>query len=240
MLSIKSIFKKHNRNVLRFNISDQIAIDTVSLASSNTPKWYKDIPRFADSDPTKKIFSHTVKQCVPFLEAMTCGYHILLPCDIDVYQNKDGLTEIRWRSSFDPISERSGKTEEYLNVPDGYQKNNSFVWKFPAYLNIPKGYSVLVTHPLNRYDLPFHTLSGVIDGDFTMAIGGNLPFFIKNNFNGVIKRGTPIAHVLPFKQENWELKKEKGIEEYAKQNRTNSTSVIFGWYKDSHWKKKKW
>jgi hypothetical protein len=37
-------------------------------------------------------------------------------------------------------------------------------------------------------------------------MSGNIPFFIKEGFSGVIPKGTPIAQVIPFKRESWTSK----------------------------------
>ena len=34
----------------------------------------------------------------------------------------------------------------------------------------------------------------------------NVPFVIKNNFSGIIERGTPMFQVIPFKREKWDSK----------------------------------
>jgi hypothetical protein len=229
-----------NKKKLKFDISDDIAIDTLSKASANIPKWYSEIPRFYSDDPSTSINSHTVKLCSPFLEAMIIGYHVLCPVDIQVITKEDGQIEFKWRSVFNPAVERKNENIKHVSAPTGYSNLNHFVWKFPVAINIPEGYSILITHPLNRNDLPFYTLSGVVDGEYTMAVGGNLPFFIKEGFNGIIKQGTPIAHVIPFKRENWEIEKTAGVVDLGRKNRVKTTAVISGWYKNNHWRKKQW
>jgi hypothetical protein len=63
---------------------------------------------------------------------------------------------------------------------------------------------VLLTHPLNREDLPFHVTSGIIDSDVFFN-AGNIPFFIKEDFEGVIPKGTPIAQLIPIKRYDWKM-----------------------------------
>jgi hypothetical protein len=120
-----------------------------------------------------------------------------------------------WPSDFEPIA---------------------FAWRFNATILIPGGYSLLITHPLNRFDLPFQTLSGVVD-NFHLY-DGDLPFLLKKGFRGVIPMGTPIAQILPFKRENWKSVKDASIVKQAELNRRYSTSVFKGWYKNNIWKRK--
>jgi antitoxin (DNA-binding transcriptional repressor) of toxin-antitoxin stability system len=64
---------------------------------------------------------------------------------------------------------------------------------------------------------------------------GSIPFYIKNGFEGVIKSGTPVAQIIPFKQENWKAEVESGLCEYAKAYRRSSP---IDWYKKKARKRK--
>jgi hypothetical protein len=67
---------------------------------------------------------------------------------------------------------------------------------------LPKGYSLFFTHPSNRFDLPFITMSGFVDTD-VHNIAVHLPFLIKKGWSGLIESGTPIAQIIPIKREYW-------------------------------------
>jgi hypothetical protein len=112
-----------------------------------------------------------------------------------------------------------------------------FVWQTMVALNLPKGYSCIITHPLNRHDLPFISLSGIVDAD-SMLNEGSIPFYIKEDFEGLIKTGTPILQVIPFKREGWKLEEKKGLLEKATVNGIRSLNYSYGWYKKYVWKKK--
>jgi len=55
-------------------------------------------------------------------------------------------------------------------------------------------------------DLPFQTLSGIVDCD-VHPNSVFVPFFLKKDFEGIIPAGTPIMQLLPFKRESWESSK---------------------------------
>ena len=76
-------------------------------------------------------------------------------------------------------------------------------------VHTPPGYSVLVTAPFNRTDLPFEPLTGVIDTDRSNSIL-HLPMFC-NLPDGmhVIEKGTPVAQVIPFKREEFAVSVRK-------------------------------
>ena len=60
------------------------------------------------------------------------------------------------------------------------------------------------THPVNRFDLPFTTLSGLVDCDRYTDTWIHFPAHWHNTrFQGVLPKGTPIAQCIPVKRENW-------------------------------------
>jgi hypothetical protein len=201
------------------------------------PQWYKDGERFLGGKPSLYPKSNSsLKLCVPFLDALTSGYMVQCPQDLLVEKLEDGSVGIGWKYEADIIDKRDPASTPTLPIPTGHVSTN-YIWKLPLYIRVPKGYSVLFTHPLNRHDLPFTTLSGVVDADYAVP-GGALPFFLKSGFTGIIPRGTPIAQLIPFKREDWTLKETKGLKKEGEIETYNSLSVISGWYKKHHWRKK--
>jgi len=202
------------------------------------PKWYKETP-LINPDSNKNIIptSKTVKACSPFLDALTTGYALTLIADIGVSQTTDGAF-ISWTCE-EPICDvRKPRLAPPELVPTGFDPAE-FVWKTNAVIKAPAGYAMLITHPLNRFDLPFFTLSGIVDGGWSMQ-GGNLPFFLKQGFEGIIPMGTPFAQIIPFKVEPWILEKDPSQIEEGKKNSFLTSRVSMGWYKSTHWKKKKY
>ncbi len=115
-----------------------------------------------------------------------------------------------------------------------------FTWDLHVSYTLPKGYSALITHPLNRNDLPFTTVSGIIDSGIVMSPHGNVPFYLKKNFTGVIPQGTPVAQIIPFSQKSWHLKKTKGLSKAGMQHNLLGGLVFSGWYKKNIWTKKEY
>jgi hypothetical protein len=170
------------------------------------PAWYKSLPQTAASalmgEKTK-----TVKKCPPFIDAMTYGFLIPLPIDLEV---KDG--EFTWH--FDVPK---GFVSEYAHSPISFHDpiqvsgtpffdDDRFVIKLNNFWNIqaPPGYSLLFTHPINRPDLPFTTITGLVDCDTFHDSPINFPVrWHDASFNGVLPKGTPIAQCLPVRRENW-------------------------------------
>jgi hypothetical protein len=81
-----------------------------------------------------------------------------------------------------------------------------FLIKFHNFWTIqaPEGYSLLFTHPANRFDLPFTTLTGLVDCDRYHDVPINFPAHWHNqDFSGVLPKGTPVAQCIPVKRKSW-------------------------------------
>jgi hypothetical protein len=170
------------------------------------PDWFKALPA-KTFNAIMGEETQTVKKCPPFIDAMTCGFLIPLAADLKV---QDG--EFSWE--FDPPA---GLASEYPHSPVGFHapsqvagtpffEDDRFIIKFNNFWTIetPSGYSLLCTHPVNRTDLPFTTLTGLVDCDTFHDSPLNFPARWHDvNFNGVLPKGTPVAQCLPVKRESW-------------------------------------
>jgi hypothetical protein len=208
--------------------------EPLSEAKNFIPEWYKKIPPF--TAPKAQIANYksnvTLKQCIPFLDSLTNGFMITTQMDIQVTIMGDGEPSLTWMNSPDPLILRDINANKMPN-PKGTH-NTHFAWILPCYLKTPKGYSMFFTHPLNRFDLPFFTLSGIIDGDKGIT-NGIAPFFLHKDFEGIIPKGTPIAQIIPFKKENWVARKEIKIKELGDKENFKARSVVRGYYKANVW-----
>jgi hypothetical protein len=153
-------------------------------------------------------------------------------------KNNNGSPFITWNGAEFPPKSRDIIADLNL-VPTGHYPLE-FTWQTGVANTIPLGYSMLITHPINRHDLPFTTLTGIVDGGLVMAPTGSIPFYIKDGFEGLIPQGTPIAQIIPFRQENWSSKITKGLTEIAKEHHKKTNSLIYGWYKKTFWIRKKY
>ena len=92
---------------------------------------------------------------------------------------------------------------------------------------------------MNRYDLPFYTLSGVVDSD-SWGLPVFFSFFVKRNFIGTIPKGTPVMQFFPFKRDSWEIEIDDSNEiiEEEEFKAENIRTVVTGYYKKDIWKRK--
>jgi hypothetical protein len=209
-------------------------------AKNIMPNWYKKIPKWKDN----KIFTvenglqQSLKQCMPFMDGYTTGYLVTLPYDLYVTLSEHGTPYLGWKGGniFPP---RSRDISDQNLIPQLHYETE-YTWNLCVSFTIPKGYSIIFTHPFNRYDLPFTTLTGIIDGGLIMEAHGNAPFYIKKGFEGLIPQGTPIAQLIPFRQENWKSKVTKGLIKRGEEHKNKSLLLFSGWYKQTFWTRKKY
>jgi hypothetical protein len=175
------------------------------------PEWFKALPQKAFNPTIGKEFL-TVKKCPPFIDAMIYGFMIPLVCDLKVENG-----EFSWDREV-PGGGYTVFTRSPIDIHDPSQVEGSpffdddrYVIKFNSFWTIttPPGYSLLVTHPVNRIDLPFTTITGLIDCDHYTDNLINFPARWNDPaFNGVLPRGTPVAQCLPIKREEWQIRTE--------------------------------
>jgi len=175
-------------------------------AIKNMPQWWKDIPAYSNDE--KKINLNprpnvTVKRCVPTIDAFGAGYYVPLWADLLVKQN-NGIPSLNWNTSTPVADTWSESQVSSFEFKDGYSKlafKNLHGWT----IKTPPGWSCMFIHPIAYPNLPFEVIPGIVDTDvFNVEI--NVPFIIKEGFEGIIERDTPMFQVVPFKRETWNSK----------------------------------
>jgi hypothetical protein len=210
--------------------SQNILVDYLkpNSASRNIPDWFKTI-----QGVSKENHDLTIKKCMPVLDAFTLGYTFRTSADV-MYDNSlkrfidNGVERVITHHAdfqlegfeFDPSVE-----------PHPYKWINQFHCK------TPKGYSTLFTHPLNRGDLPFTSMSAVVDTDKHPLVV-QFPFFIKKDFNGLIPAGTPILQAIPFKRDDWKSDYGDEEESYDYEHFWKWFNPPMARYKREFWQKK--
>ena len=214
----------------------EMFFDPIVPAYTTIPQWYKDIPVVKElSISAVGSVGTNIKHCTPFLDALTAGYMLVLSDDILVkWENK--IPTLQWRTYKTQITDHSSDQYNGFSAPEGYHPH-VFKWSNEFFIKLPKEYSLWCTHPVNRFDLPFQVMSGFVDADvFPLAI--QFPFFIKNNWSGIIESGTPLAQLIPIKRDSWELSIEKSDEDLTKISRREYGKKIIRSYKTRYWSKK--
>jgi hypothetical protein len=193
-----------------------------SPAYMHIPDWWKNISPHTSISGVNSV--PTVKQCPPTIDAFSSGYLIFTQCDM--FFNEEGFFEYSYPEK---IVERwyKGQTDG-LMFQEGYSE---YVYKFINrwIVKTPKGWSSLFIHPPAYPDLPFTTLTGIVDTD-KLNTDINPPFRMKSGWTGIIKAGTPIAQIIPVKRSEWTSSIEKISEEEFLENQNNLKSGGYGKY----------
>jgi hypothetical protein len=216
------------------------------------PQWFKDAPRyqFNESKMIAEDNYHnlTLRHCMPFIDSLSSGYFFTTWTDIYVeridgkpkfiYENTSAVDQfgfglIQYQEHFQSHVKQSHGYDPFL-----------YAWSTYWRLKTPEGVSCLFTQPLNRTDLPFMTLSGIMDTDKWHG-SDVLNFALQEGFEGLIPKGTPYVQIIPFKREDWqsevltesdeELQKDRDLVTHLRQKEVKS-----GYYRDNLWQNKKY
>lgn len=197
-------------------------------AVEGLPDWFKALPQ-KSYNPMTDGSEQTVKRCPPFIDAMTHGFLIPLPCDLKVENG-----EFSW--DFDPpVNSTNRSMRSPIAFHDSSQvagtpfhAEDRFIIKFNNFWTIeaPAGYSLLFTHPCNRQDLPFTTLTGLVDADVYRDAQVHFPAYWHNTeFSGLLPKGTPVAQCIPIKRNRWTMRTEGLSVEQISQMRELTHSI---------------
>jgi hypothetical protein len=236
--------KKPEENlIIEFSVDEHVDfIDLPKPSTKYLPGWYSKLERYIGGAPDTEVGAlpnKAVKLCVPYRDALTFGYTIELWTDVQIdTTSQSEYPPIGQTFPFPPaVQVRNPNLSKGIPTPMGCGDHH-FIWQLPFNFRTPPGYSLYFTHPINRYDLPFITLTGVIDSDTPMA-KGNYPFFLKEGFKGVIEAGTPIGQFFPFKRENWKLERNADLEKLAtRETFLAMRNVRGGYYEKNVWNRK--
>jgi hypothetical protein len=210
-------------------------------ASSVIPEWYKKISplSFETNDFAAKQHGGnlSVKRCIPFLDAISSGYVIELQEDVVVSKDLGSdVPKVSWRSDNTVISMHDKGQHLGLPAPKGFA-DSVYKWENAWTISTPPGYSTYFSHPINRFDLPFTTISGIVDTD-AYPIPVHFPFYLQDGFEGIIPKGTPIVQINFVKREHWQSVTEKFSEKRSEISLQSFLAHMSGAYKKKWWIKK--
>lgn len=199
------------------------------LARETISDWVRSMPAKAFSELHDREV-RTVKQCPPFIDAMAHGFMILLPCDVHVEQ---GLFRWDWDIPM-PVVDGHPRSPLSFHPPEQvtgtpFQAAHLAVIKFNSFWTIAleDGWSLFATHPVNRHDLPFRLLSGLVDSDKFSDAGINFPAtWIDPQFSGMLPKGCPVAQCFPVPRTRPELVFDTLTDEHAIRYGTTVAEVL--------------
>jgi hypothetical protein len=175
------------------------------------PDWLRAMPAQAASEIHGRDI-RTVKQCPPFVDAMSYGFMILLPCDIQVDR---GAFAWDWDVPA-PVTEGHPRAPLSFHVAAQFPgapfaQGDRAALKFNSFwtVELEPGWSLFATHPVNRADLPFRLITGLVDSDRFFDGGINFPaVWTEPEFRGTLPKGTPVAQCFAVPRAAYELSVE--------------------------------
>lgn len=204
------MFRKNKMsNNIEFVALDKYAFEVCPKpfpASQALPQWWKDATPYikdARNPDGKKIIienfesNASFKKCTPMLDMLSSGYIVPLWADILV-SNINGVQDISWRVKRNVFTTHDGQEVE---IPIGYSKKQ-FKFSNQWIPKLPKGYSALIIPCPGYPNNIFRPISGIIDYDKTTH-PLYPPVYIKEGFEGIVEKGTPMFQIIPFKRNNW-------------------------------------
>lgn len=213
-------------------------------AVRNLPDWYRKTEPYVDEPipdqrKTNDNSSSTIKRCNPVFDAITAGYLLLTPVDINVRLNDDGSQFYEW-PSLDVI--RFHPVEQNPNYPGQDGRRHAYPkFNHPWLIKTPPGYSTYFMPPAHRGGV-FKILEGFVDTDVYHQVV-ELPFVIDPNFEGLIPAATPMAQVIPIKRESWRFKARERVEaDLINRDRSIAAlrSVFNNAYRNMFWHRKQY
>lgn len=188
-------------------------------ASQFIPNWWKDLP-----DTTESNFSImsggpnlTVKKCIPTLDMLTAGYIVSLPCDVQVNFNNSGEYYTKWLIHSEVFDVWNNAQVSNFKLEEQYNTKPVFKNIHGWTIKTPPGWSSYITHPIGHPDLPFKSISAMVDTDL-LVTEINTPFTFKKNWSGILEKGTPMFQIIPFERNSWKAKYSFITEQQHKNN----------------------
>lgn len=220
---------------------------TPKPGKTQIPRWFSSADKYWKEPGQKETLTHEwgakilgFKSCPALLDLFLDAYYLVTPCDILFYKDpQSGFLMAKTEDGYEDFIGYRDPMEGFAN-PYGYSPYH-FHW-YPNWgVKLEKGYSAIFMSPVNRYDLPFISTAGIIDSDM-LDTPGLIPFFLRDDFSGILPAGTPYIQIFPFKRESWKMEVEYPSQEEIIKRHNDSGSFLRtaegGQYKKHLWKRK--
>ena len=208
-------------------------------AARCVPEWLHQIPTHVPCpEQAERVEGSqqtpTVKNCMPFIEAMTFGYVIPIPTDITFTMEAGNLrVDV---AGFDVPLVDVHNGDQLLGAP--YAGTPIVKFRTPWLIRTPAGYSTLVLPPLNRFEIPFLPLAGLVETDtYYRQIAFPTLCTMQAGQQIKIAKGTPLVQVAAVSREVWSSQ-VSGCDVEANKAQDERWDANPHMYRQDHWQKK--
>ena len=203
-----------------FNKTHKIIFKTITPAILD--KYSPDDGRKDLIDIFKKIIPRSdntsIKKCPGIIDYCKQGYIIRAWQDIKIKTNQDAES-YQWSTPYSTDKFLSKELNNLINYdiitgmgPDlfynYFPKNNTLktVLKIntPWFIELPKNYKALFLPVWYDNESRFSTIPGILDPILDSRINIQL-YWHELGKENIIKAGTPLVKIIPFKNDNWEI-----------------------------------
>lgn len=155
----------------------------------------------------------TIRNCPGIEDVFNFGYTVYFPTDIFI--DSTDKENIYWFAPNIEIPSLKKTGLKYIDF-NNIESTENFLFPENSHkislkinslwgIKTENGYSIWISRPMFRSDLPLIPIDSIVDSD-KFPLRAPVSFFVKNNFKGLIKAGTPMYQVIPFKRENFKSK----------------------------------
>jgi len=232
----KIIFKATQK---KYQTLDKLPVPAGSLL----PDWYKDtqvlgdVKKVDELNISANLTNGTFKKCIPILDSLSLGYILTTQYDV-LLKHIDNNWDLSWKTQ-ETVFTVHGENSKNIETPYGYYPRVA-KYMYNRIPITPKGYSTLFISPIGYSNLPFKALAGVVDTDTNVSAFA-LPVWISKNHKGIVKAGTPLAQLIPFKRDNWKAISDSfKDDEYYIQEQSTFGRVAVNHYAKNIWQRKKY
>ena len=176
-------------------------------ASTYRPDWYSKLNPYVDQEKTFP----TIKKCMPVYDTITSGYIIFNPVEqrIQTYQRDEEHEGFRrtYPMGWQNQSPSEGHAHSQCPVAINGTKKDYITFSVPWRIETPPGYSCIIQSPFYHFEERFKLYPAIIDTDTIDVPWNNWPgVAMQDDF--ILAPGEPLAQIIPFKREDWEMETE--------------------------------
>ena len=202
------------------------------------PDWLKNTPPQIDNGVKSKYLPkiRTVKKCPSFTDIYKDGYILVAPFDIWLSVKKQNDTVVsEWRTPHEELVLDIHKVEQMVDhLPKESNVKQIFKLIYPFKCITPKGYSIRQLPLYYHYNNDWHVPYGVINTDKHHEINLQICYTSIND-EVLIKKGTPMAHIVTFKRSDRIKMKYKKFNKKLHAKTLSSNFFIFRHFQNGYY-----
>jgi Family of unknown function (DUF6065) len=192
-------------------------------ASQHVSDWFKNMPPDREGNAT-------LKRCPPYLAAMTAGYIIPAPTDLRFTMSAQGVLTAQGGNLLGGHLQKQVEGSPFSGTP---------IVKFinPWIIVTPPEFVCLITAPINRFELPFLPLAGIVEtGTYYKEVHLPMACLLRPGQTFELKAGTPLIQAIPIRRDEW-ASRAAVMDADLRERHQELFKTNFHAYKDEFWKK---